>query len=277
MIVLVLALLVLSFILFLTRRNRETGLIVALTAALALHWLTVLTYIAKKGGITPDMQTLLYGAKSVRTAMQYLVVTLKQLGYAMAVGRYLFPLMLVWLALYYSYAPGIRRKRWLSLAACVLPALSLVCYHPSVFERLIDLRAWMLRFLVNGTLAWILLYLLVVAVLIASEYRGISMPYYRALMRRRSAMVVSLTMLYALYCPQDPAQVYLFYRNEYMGAVQGLWYLNPALNMFNYLLVALIAVVCSVVGFHALMRNAYENLREGQEEVAIQRKFDTAS
>jgi len=99
MIVLVLALLVLSFILFLTRRNRETGLILALTAALALHWLTVLTYIAKKGGITPDMQTLLYGAKSVRTAMQYLVVTLKQLGYAMAVGRYLFPLM--------SFAVGV--------------------------------------------------------------------------------------------------------------------------------------------------------------------------
>ena len=33
-------------------------------------------------------------------------------------------------------------------------------------------------------------------------------------------MVISLSLLYALYCPQDPAQVYLFYRNEYMGAQQ---------------------------------------------------------
>ena len=151
MIVLVLVLLVVSFILFLTRKNRETGLILALTAALALHWLTVLTYIAKKGGITPDMQTLLYGVKSLRTGMQYLVVTLKQLGYAMAVGRFLFPMVLVWLALYYSYAPGIRRKKWIFRAAAVLPAASLACYYPPVFEWLIDLRPWMLQALVKGT------------------------------------------------------------------------------------------------------------------------------
>jgi len=277
MIILVLVLLALSFILFLTRRNRETGLIMALTAVLALHWLTVLTYIAKKGGITPDMQTLLYGINSIRTSMQYLVVTLKQLGYTMAVGRYLFPLVLLWLALYYSYTPGIRRRRWIGWAACTLPVLSLVCYYPPVFEWLISLAPWMLQALVNGTLAWILLYLAAMAGLILWEYRGISMPYYRRLMRRRCAMIVSLTALYALYCPQDPAQVYLFYRNEYMGAVQGLWYLNPALNMINYLMVAATSIVCSAVGFHALMRNAYENLREGQEEIAIQRKFDTAS
>ena len=277
MIVLVLVLIVVSFVLFLTRKNRETGLILALTAVLALHWLTVLTYIAKKGGITPDMQMLLYGVKSIRTGLQYLLVTLRQLGFAMAVGRYLFPLVLVWLALSYSYAPGIRRRRWLLWAACTLPALSLVCYYPPVFEWLIGQRTWMLQWLVKGTLAWIILYLLAVAVLIAYEYRGISMVYYRRLMRRRCAMIISLTALYALYCPQDPAQVYLFYRNEYMGAVQGLWYLNPALNIVNYLLVTAVVIVCSVVGFHSLMRNAYDNLREGQEEVAIQRKFDTAS
>jgi len=277
MIIVVMMLLALSFILFMTRKNRETGLILALTAALSLHCLTVLTYIAKKGGISIDIETLLYGLKSVRTSLQYLVLTLKQLGYAMAVGRYLFPLILVWLALYYSYAPGIRRKRWLLSAACVLPFLSLVCYFPAVFEWLISLAPWMLQTLVNGTLAWILIYLALVAALIIWEYRGISMPYYRRLMRRRSAMMVSLTALYALYCPQDPAQVYLFYRNEYMGAVQGLWYLNPALNIVNYLLVFILVIVCSVVGFHSLMRNAYDNLREGQEEIAIQRKFDTAS
>jgi len=277
MIIVVMMLLALSFILFMTRRNRETGLILALTAVLTLHWLTVLTYIAKKGGITVDMQTLLYGVKSIRTTLQYLVVTLKQLGYAMAVGRYLFPLVLVWLALYYSYEPVIRRSRWLYPAACVLPLLSLISYHPAVFEWLISLAPWMLQALVNGTLAWILLYILLVILLIIKEYTGISMLYYRRFMRRRCAMILSLTAFYALYCPQDPAQVYLFYRNEYMGAVQGLWYLNPALNMFNYLFVAVLATVCSILGFNALMRNAYENLRDGQEEIAIQRKFDTAS
>lgn len=277
MILLLAALLLLSFILFLTRRSRETGLILALAAVLGLHWLTVLTYIAKKGGITADMERLLFGLRAVRTGLQYLLITLKQLGYAMAVGRYGFPLLLVWLVLYYSYAPGLRRRRWLAWLACVMPALSLVCYYPSVFEWLIAGRPWMLRLLVRGTLVWILLYLAIAAVLLAVEYRSITMPYYRRLMQRRSAMLVSLAALYALYCPQDPAQVYLFYRNEYMGAVQGLWYLNPALNVVNYLLVTALVIVCAAAGFNALMRNAFENLREGQEEIAIQRKFDTAS
>ena len=277
MALLVLLLVLVSFALFLTRRSRETGLILALTASLALHWCTVLIYIAKKGGITADMEMLLFGLKQVRHGMQYMVITLKQLGYAMAVGRYLFPLILVELALYYSYAKGIRNRPWLKAAACAMPALSLVCYHPEVFERLIDGRSWMLQVLVRGTLGWIIAYLAVVAVLIAWEYRSISMIYYRRLMRRRCAMLLSLAMLYAIYCPQDPAQVYLFYRNEYMGRVQGLWYLNPALNVVNYLLVMALVAVCSAVGFHALMRNAYDNYREGQEDVAIQRKFDTAS
>ena len=122
MALLVLVLFLLSFVLFLTRKNRETALIWGMTAALSLHWMTVLTYIAKKGGITADMEMLLFGLRRLRTALQYLVVTLKQLGYAMALGRYLFPLLLIWLALYYSYDPGIRRRKWLSLAACAMPS-----------------------------------------------------------------------------------------------------------------------------------------------------------
>ena len=50
MALLVLVLFLLSFVLFLTRKNRETALIWGMTAALSLHWMTVLTYIAKKGG-----------------------------------------------------------------------------------------------------------------------------------------------------------------------------------------------------------------------------------
>ena len=70
----------LSLVLVFTRRSRETALILALTFALALHWMTVLVYIAKKGGIASDMQMLLFGVRSVRHWMQYLLVTLRQLA-----------------------------------------------------------------------------------------------------------------------------------------------------------------------------------------------------
>lgn len=90
MVILVMLLLLLgSIALFITKRSRETGFILALISTLALHWMCVLTYIAKKGGISADVQTLLFGLASVRRALQYMLVTLRQLGFAMAVGRYL--------------------------------------------------------------------------------------------------------------------------------------------------------------------------------------------
>ena len=114
MAILVMLLLLLgSVALFISRRSRETGLILAMIATLALHWMCVLTYIAKKGGISADVQALLFGMEGVRRALQYMLVTLRQLGFTMAVGRYLFPLELVWLALHYSYDPVIRSRRWL--------------------------------------------------------------------------------------------------------------------------------------------------------------------
>jgi len=266
-----------SVILFATKRNRETGLILGLCLSLGLHWFTVLIYIAKKGGIDLSMQTLLFLTREIRHALQYLLVTLSQLGYVMAVGRYLTPLFLLWLGLYYSMDPAIRRRRNLYAWAAALPGLSLIVYHPAVFEWLITLAPWMLQALVNASLAWIILYLVITVVLLVREYRSISMPFYRVHYRSIFIMLLSLAILYVLYMPQDPAQVYLFYRNEYMGTQQGLWYLNPALSMTNYILAMGAVLLCSAIGFTSLVRFTRDNIREGQEEIAIQRKFDAAS
>ena len=278
MAILVISLLVLlSLVLFSSKRSRETGLILAMTLALALHWMSVLVYIAKKGGIGQDMQIMLFGTKAIRHNLQYLLLSLKQLGYAMAVGRYLFPLILVLLALQYSYDPRICRRRALRPLACILPVLTLIIYLPPVFETLIAWHRMMLIILVKATLVWIALYLLAALALLLHEYRQIGIPFYRREFRRKCTMVISLSLLYAVYYPQDPAQVYLFYRNEYMGAVQGLWYLNPALNLGNYMLVFAAVLICFALGFRSLMLYAQENFRQEHEDVAIQRKFDAAS
>ena len=87
----------------------------------------------------------------------------------------------------------------------------------------------------------------------------------------------SAAALYLLYCPQDPAPVYLFYRDEDMGAAQGLWYLSPALSMVNYVLVIVAVLVFSAIGFDSLMHYTQQIIREGQEDMAIERKFDVAS
>ena len=270
------ALFAVSLVLFLMKRNGETALILGLCVTLSLEWTGVLAYIAKKGGIAQDMQTLLFLTPQIRRSLQYLLITLGQLGYWVALGRYLYPLMLMWLSLYYAVEPALCRRWRLNACACAFPALSLIVYYPVVFEALIDCFHWILPAVVGASLAWTLAYILLSFFLLIREYRATSMAFYRHQFRKKCLMLLSLSVLYVLYCPQDPAQVYLFYRNEYMGMTQGLWYLSPALSTTNYLLVFALVIICAGTGFATLLRYAQDFLREDREEMSIQRKFDVA-
>ncbi|MBR4360139.1 MAG: HAMP domain-containing histidine kinase [Clostridia bacterium] len=276
--VLVIALLILSvIILLISRRDKETFLITFLAVSLAEFWLTMLIYISKKGGFGTGLQALLFGTRQIRLYLQYLIFTLGQLGYILAVGRYLFPLFLMWLALYYSKRIPQRGKRWLYPLAAIIPGAALIIYYPRIFERTISLSTGMIQLLVRCTLGWIIAYLVIALALLILEVRETSMRFYRRQMIGRLMMIVSFVILYGLYCPQDPAQVYLFYRNEYMGAQQGLWYLNPALNQRTYILVFVLVIVCTGVGVYHMFRCAWESISEGQKENTIRRKFDAAS
>lgn len=276
--VLVIILLVLSaFAVLFSRRDKETLLIVGLGLSLAEFWLIMLIYISKKGGFRTNLETLLFGTRSIRLFLQYLIFTLGQLGFVMAIGRYLFPLFLIWLSIFYCKRISREASRWLFPVSALLPILSLVVYYPKVFEWLIGMRPNGIQFIVQCSLGWIVAYLVISLGLLLLELHDTTMRFYRRHLGGRVAMIVSLMILYILYCPQDPAQVYLFYRNEYMGAQQGLWYLNPALSSPMYIFVFSLAILCSACGVYGMMRYAWNNILEGQQENAIRRKFDAAS
>ncbi|MCQ2453459.1 MAG: hypothetical protein MJ136_02605 [Clostridia bacterium] len=220
---------------------------------------------------------MLFGVRQVRTWFQYLLFTLGRMGYIMALGRYLFPMLALWLALYYSQRANVKRRPWLYALAAVLPVLSMVVYYPTVFEGLVGLSSGMIMLLVNASLAWIVLYLLLAVLLMALELHDTTMRFYKRQFGGRLLMVIGLIALYAVYCPQDPAQVYLFYRNEYMGAQQGLWYLNPALNPVMYAFIFVLFMVSAISGIVCTLRYARDSILEGQEEKAIRRKFDATS
>ena len=274
----VIILLVISaVILLISRRNTETILIAALNFSLAEFWYIMLIYISKKGGFTVQMETLLFGTRAIRLKLQYLIFTLNQLGFVMAIGRFLFPLFLMWLALYYSKRIPVKHKKSLYLIAAVIPVLSLITYYPPVFKWLIRQNGRIIAFLVHSSLAWILLYMGIALVLLLTELHDITIRFYRRQFGWRVMMIVSLMILYGLYCPQDPAQVYLFYKNDFMGSRQGLWYLNPALNRGTYILVFILVIICTLIGVYSTLRYAREIIQEGIEENTIRRKFDTAS
>ena len=276
--ILVIALLLSSAaILLVSRRDRETLLLSFLALCLAEFWLIMLIYIAKKGGFGATLQLLLFGGRAMRVKLQYLIFTLGQLGYLTAIGRFLFPMALLWLAIYYARrVPHDQKGRYYALSA-LFPALWLILYEPRVFEWAIGLSPRAIIVLVRGSLAWIIGDLLLSAFLLLRELMEVSMRYYRRKMAGRVAMILSMAVLYALYCPQDPAQVYLFYRNAYMGAQLGLWYLNPALGPRIYLFVFALLILCTGVGVYGMIRYAWENIREDQANNAIRRKYVATS
>ena len=139
MLLIVIILMVLSSIIFLCfARNRRSLLIFLMTASLALFITSILIYVAKKGGIANETSLLLFGFSSIRNIMQYLPLTLGQLGYLVALGRFIFPLILIINALDFSYFDFAVRMRKKAYIFAVLPIISLVLYIPKIFESLVN-------------------------------------------------------------------------------------------------------------------------------------------
>lgn len=256
-----------------TRRSRESLLMLGLCASLAVQWAATLVYMAKKGGITTEVQLFLFLTAQIKTRMQYLMCTLGQLGYVLAVGRYLFPLFLMQLALSYTMSPRLRGRRWIPWAAAVLPVLALVVYYPPVFRRA-SLR-WQ-RFIVQFTQWWLVLYVAAALLVLLWEYRSTTIPFFRRQFGRKVVLLFSLSGLYLLYCRQDPAQIYLFYRGDYTW-LRGLTYLTPNITLRGYIFAMTVAVICSLVGFTTLAQYTQTGMRENQSDIVMQRKFDIAS
>ncbi len=260
----------LSVILLCVKRNRRSLLLVALTSSLLLFWFGILTYIAKRGGIGRELIPILYGTEGIRQWLQYMALTLGQLGYTVALGRTLFPLFLVLTSLdfcYFEHAAAIKRKWW---AFLIIPAATLIIYIPPVFETLMVPNEFILRAWVMFGRLWIFTYVLGSLGMLTYEAFSISMPYFRRRFLTRAMLLASLSVLYLIYCPQDPAQIYMFYRNDYMWML-GLWYLSKGFNVVFYAIICVCSMLFAMVGFVAIMKYTQLNWDEQHQEAEIRR------
>ena len=258
-----------------TKRKKEYFLLCALAASLIVYLVFTLMYIAKKGGIGGTLRTILFLTDGFRVRLQYTRLTLWQLGYGLAVGRYLFPWLFVVTALYYFSHPKLgwlRRHAWVT---AIPPGLALVLYYPPVF-LFVARDSAVQKWLIYLSLGWIAAYLALGTVLLVAEPGNVRIRYIRTSAVLRCVMLLSVTALYALYCPQDPAQVYLFYQDAYM-AHRGLWYLNPYLSPATYGVVLAANTVSLLLGSVSMMSVARMKWSEGQDDVRLQRKYDAAS
>ena len=260
----------------LLRRDRRSVLLFLSSLSLFTFILGILLYIAKKGGITEATSVLLYGFDEIRRWMQYRVMTLGQLGYIVALGRYLFPLFILFAAFSFSYFPlALRMKRlWWTLA--ILPAFSLIIYIPTIFKALIVPWPWMLKAVVYFSRIWIYLYIAASIAVMIHEYFSITSSFFRRRFITKMMILASLALVYALYAPQDPAQIYLFYSNDYMWNL-GLWYLTSGISDGMYVAVMALSFIASVSGCYGTLRYLRVILDDEHEEVALRRKANDAS
>lgn len=279
MLVLVVIIMVLATVVVaLNRRDVLSLYLFGLCMSLVVMLCGVVTYIAKMGGYDEARTLFLFLVPALKTYLQNLPIRLGYLGYTVALGRCLFPLFLLYIGIYHSNLAVIRRHerilRRIHLAVC---CGFLIYYLPPVFRTFVGGRFWVLVIMRRIALSWILFSVAAAFVLMVQEYIAITSPFFKRNFRFVVLALLSITGLYGMYAIQDPGQIYNFYVSEYIR-LGSLNYLVSALSSWpGWLLLAACTVFFVVLGTVNLASFSRMGQTEQQEEIRLQRKFDTAS
>lgn len=265
-----------SLVLVILKRDGSSMLLLGLCTSLILMFSGIIIYTAKIGGLRASQEVFLFLSPKIKNWIQYMVITLDKIGYLIAIGRYLFPTFLLLLAINYSMVPFIRRHIKHVKVLLFIPAVSLVLYYPKVFYTMVRGRFALQRILMTATLIWIFLYLLFAIWLLIKEYSSITMVYFSRQFRYILFSHISLALLYGIFSVQDPIQVYQLYGAEYLW-VSGISYANPSLSFFGWCLLTASILLFVILGFYNLVGYTQVNFQADQEDIQLQRKFDTAS
>ena len=141
--VLVTATLAMSMALLFLRRDQRSLLLFLAVGSVSFFLYTISVYIAKKGGITEFTTFVLFGTNGVRQHLLTQVYTVHNLGFMMALGRYLSPYFLLLSALDLSGKLNGKKGVVTALLLSIIPLLSIVLYMPQVFE-LISSNEWIM-------------------------------------------------------------------------------------------------------------------------------------
>ncbi len=275
LLVLVAGLLAGSLLVLLIKRTRETLLMSAVCLTLTIFLAGVMILISKQGGISRELERVLFFSHAVRVWLQYRFITLNQLGLVVSVGRHLFPLCLLEMSLYYSRlsaAANARRLHWLAL---LCPAASLTAYWPGFYRGLIPPDSGLQAALYYFSYLWAAGYVVLALLLLALELRAIRTPFCRRQFGKTALCLLALSALYLLYCGQDPGQIYRFYSYDYLW-IRGAGYLQYTLSVGGYVLLTAGNVICGALALASLLMYTQDTLTARERETGLERRFDVA-
>ena len=265
-----------SIITLILRRNRESLLLAAICTSLTIYLIGIMLLISKHGGISRDVESFLFFSHDIRLWFQYRFITFNQLGMIINLGRHLFPMFLLLMAERYSMIPFIRKRPSLAgKLTAVLPLTTMLLYIPLVYHEFILLIPSWRAVVFYVSYGWIILYLLLALFLLGYELFSITMPFFRRQFLMLVLCLSALSVLYFIYCGQDPGQVYSFYSYDYIG-IRGIGYLLLSPNVFEYVLLVVINVLGGLLGIGMLLRYTEDTISSNQEDPGLERKFDVA-
>jgi len=273
LIVLIIILVTISMV---THNKVHARLLFLCAVTLGIFWCGLFIFIAKKGGINHSVELILFGTKEIKEVLQFRYIPLKTQSYLVAIGRYTFPYCMVLFSFSISEVTSLKRLKLKWFLFLVLPVLSLILYFPPLFEYLSQQKPFLIEPIMDSTLVWVFGYIFFSWSIIIDNFRHISSRLFKDRFLLSSFPSLSMSLLFLFYVPQDPAQIFLFYRNEMM-ANKGLWYLNKGLNSSVYLAIVIVSLVSALLGFITLYRQVQVQWNEEKEEAVLRQKNITAS
>ena len=264
-----------SLAVLIVKKNRESFLLSGMCLALTLFLVGIMLVIAKRGGVSQEVEGFLYFSREIRLWIQYRFITLDQMGYLIAIGRHLFPLFLLEMAIHYSMSAWIRKFLHLRYWVALLPVATLILYWPKLYRTLIAALPWTKAALYYFSWLWVIGYVVLSLVLLGVEYFSITIPFCRRQFAQVAVCLLSLSALYLLYSGQDPGQVYSFYSYDYLW-IRGVGYLQYSLTVPGYTLLVVVNVICGVLGLGSLLRYTQDVFSNDRADVSLERKFDVA-
>jgi len=275
LILLVFVLAIIAIWMAVVKKTKESGYLLGLCLSLMLEICGILIFFAKKGGVSSELIPLFYFSNKVKTEVQYLMITLNQLGYLVVLGRTLFPFFLAELAISYSMINWVRKNKWLPLIIAVFPFISLLLYHPGIY-RVMTLRETENSLYLNVfVMTWMTCYIILSLFLLFYEHYAISFIFLKKQLRYIVICLVSLTGIYLLFYMQDPGQIYHFYNYSFKW-MSDATYMQVNASWQSYLLLIGVCTVCCIMGFGSLYRFTMLHLETDKENIVMERKFDTA-
>ena len=230
---------------------------------LALNVLTIIIYIAKKGGIDPQMIPFLFMNHQIKRYLQYLAIRLSYLGYVMAIGRTMFPIFILKTALKNNRVPRFRKLlvhgHWFWLPIIV----TLTIYQPKVFtwlstgNQVMTMQALRLLDIV------LVAYVVTALVIVITEYFAIQLKIYRQRYIFFSLLFFIICLIYLTGFIQNPVQVYQFYTTEFVWQ-KGLFSLLSILTVRPYIILIAVSFLASFIGILAFSKYTHIYLRKNQ-------------